>query len=411
MRTALRIVVTGLAATYPFGGVFWDYLQYVLGFARLGHDVLYLEDTGKWSYDPRAGTFVESGKRNATLLEAAVTVLDPGLKDRWFFRDGSGQTWGRPWHDVVEFCRDADLFLNLSGSCRMREEYFAARTVAFLDSDPMYTQALVAPESDATSLDAEARWRVEMVGQHDAFFTFAENVGAPDCRVPLTPYAWMPTRQPIVLDRFDRAVAPLAARRQVLTTVASWEPTERGPVVEGVAYGGKSREFERFLEVAAHSPLPIELALSGRAPVARLRAHGFVVVDGYPVSRDPWTYRRYLAHSLAEWSVAKHAYVASRSGWFSCRSACYLALGVPVVVQDTGFRRVIPTGRGVLAFATPDEAVDAIARVAADPAGHAAAAREIAHEYFEATRVLRRLLDQAQAGARRPATQPAAGKA
>jgi hypothetical protein len=386
--------VTGLAATYPLGGVFWDYLQWALGFARLGHDVLYVEDTGRWVYDPAAATFVESGEANAALLAETLKALDTDLAERWFYRDGTGRTYGWRWADVVEFCRTADLFVHVSASCWMREEYFAARRVVFIDSDPMYTQESVEGYLEGT-IDAEARARVEMLRRHDVFFTFAENIGAPDCRVPTALFGWIPTRQPIVLDRFEPESVPVAARRRVLTTVASWEPSEGGPVVGGVTYAGKSREFARFMDLPARSPLPFELALSGRVPADRVRAHGWRLVDPYAVSKDPWVYRRYLATSLGEWSVAKHAYVASRSGWFSCRSACYLALGVPVVVQDTGFDCAIPTGRGVLPFGTVEEALDGIERLAADPAGHAEAALAIAREYFDSDRVLTRLIDQA----------------
>ena len=143
MAERLRIAVTGLAATYPFGGVFWDYLQWALGFARLGHDVLYVEDTGRWVYDPVAGTFVESGERNAALLAETLKAFGPVLAERWFYRDGTGQTYGWRWADVVEFCRTADLFVHISASCWMRDEYFAARRVVFVDSDPMYTQESV----------------------------------------------------------------------------------------------------------------------------------------------------------------------------------------------------------------------------------------------------------------------------
>ena len=394
MRTRLRIAVTGLAATYPLGGVFWDYLQWALGFARLGHDVLYVEDTGRWVYDPAAATFVESGEANAALLAETLKALDTDLAERWFYRDGTGRTYGWRWADVVEFCRTADLFVHVSASCWMREEYFAARRVVFIDSDPMYTQESVEGYLEGT-IDAEARARVEMLRRHDVFFTFAENIGAPDCRVPTALFGWIPTRQPIVLDRFEPESVPVAARRRVLTTVASWEPSEGGPVVGGVTYAGKSREFARFMDLPARSPLPFELALSGRVPADQVRAHGWRLVDPYAVSKDPWVYRRYLATSLGEWSVAKHAYVASRSGWFSCRSACYLALGVPVVVQDTGFDCAIPTGRGVLPFGTVEEALDGIERLAADPAGHAEAALAIAREYFDSDRVLTRLIDQA----------------
>ena len=394
MSTRLRIAVTGLAVTYPVGGVFWDYLQWALGFARLGHEVLYVEDTGRWVYDPAAATFVESGGRNAAVLAEALKTLDPGLAKRWFYRDGTGQTYGWSWADVVEFCRSADLFVHISASCWMREEYFAADRVVFVDSDPMYTQASVEGYLAGT-LDAEARARVEMLLRHDVFFTFAENIRSPDCRVPASLFDWIPIRQPIVLDRFEPESVPVADRRRILTTVGSWEPSETGAVVGGTIYVGKSREFTRFLDLPGQSRLPIELAVSGKVPTDQLRALGWTLVDPYPISRDPWVYRHYLSTSLGEWSVAKHAYVASRSGWFSCRSACYLALGVPVVVQDTGFGCAIPIGRGVLPFGTMQEAVDAIERLVADPAGHAEAALAIAREYFDSDRVLSRLIDQA----------------
>jgi hypothetical protein len=394
MTTRLRIAVTGLAATYPFGGVFWDYLQYPLGLRRLGHDVLYVEDTGKWCYDPRADTFVEDGAANAGFLARALAALDAGLADRWFYRDGAGRAYGRPWARVAEFCRTADLFLHVSASCWMRDEYLAAARVAFVDSDPMYTQASVPAYLDGT-IDADARARVEMLRAHAVHFTFGANVGAPDCRIPTGLFDWIPTRQPIVLDCFEPAAVPVTARRHVLTTVGSWEPAETGPVVAGVRYGGKGVEFERFLDLPGRCAMPIELATGGRAPVGRLRAHGWRIVDGYGVSRDPWVYREYLARSFGELSVAKNAYVASRSGWFSCRTACYLALGVPAVVQDTGFGAAIPTGEGVFSFATTDEAAAAVDRLLTDPDRHAKAAWALAEEYFDAGKVLDRLIRQA----------------
>jgi hypothetical protein len=395
MSSSLRIAVTGLAATYPFGGVFWDYLQYPLGLRRLGHEVLYIEDTGKWCYDPTAHTFVEDGGRNAAFLGRQITVLDPDLSDCWFFRDATGKTYGRSWEEVVGFCRSADLFLHISASCWMREEYFAADRVAFIDSDPMYTQSSV-PDYLAGTIDDAARARVDMLRRHQVFFTFGENIGAPDCRIPIGIFDWIPTRQPIVLDCFREAVTSMTARRPVLTTVASWEPTEKGPVVNGIVYKGKSAEFERFIDMPSRSALPLELAMSGRAPADRLRVQGWKLVDPWMVSRDPWVYRDYLAHSQGEWSVAKNAYVASRSGWFSCRTACYLALGVPAVVQNTGFGSTIPTGEGVLTFDTPEEASEAIERLASDPDRHTKAARAIAEEYFDSGKVLSRLIDEAQ---------------
>jgi hypothetical protein len=194
---ALRIVVSGLTVTYPFGGVFWDYFQYVLGLMRLGHDVLYVEDTGRWVYDPVATTFREGADRNVAVLTEAVRAVAPSLGDRWFVRDSTGRTYGRSWRDVVAFCRSADLFLNISGSSMMREEFFAARTVAYVDSDPMYTQATVASWKSGDP-DPQVAWRMGVLRKHQRFFTFAENIGAPGCRVPSDVFQWRPTRQPIV---------------------------------------------------------------------------------------------------------------------------------------------------------------------------------------------------------------------
>jgi hypothetical protein len=394
MTSGMRIAVTGLAATYPLGGVFWDYLQYALGLHRLGHEVLYIEDTGRWCYDPRGVTFIEDGTRNARWLARKLAALEPELADRWFFRDATGRTFGRAWPDVVRFCREADLFLNVSASCWMRDEYFATERVAFLDSDPVYTQAWV-PAYVADSATPEERSRIEMMRRHDAFFTFGENIGAIDCAVPTELFDWMPTRQPVVLDLFWAATKPPSARRRVCTTVASWEPTEVGPTVSGVTYTGKSAEFERFIDLPARSALPLELAISGRPPLPRLRRSGWRLRDGFAVSYDPWVYLDYLASSTAEFSVAKNAYVAARTGWFSTRTACYLALGVPAVVQDTGFGRLIPTGEGLLTFATVDEAADAIERVASEPERHSRAARALARVYFDSDRVLTELLNRA----------------
>jgi hypothetical protein len=397
-----RVAVTGLAATYPFGGVFWDYFQYVLGFLRLGHDVLYVEDTGRWCYDPIAQTFAESGAHNAAYLAKQIARLDPALQTRWFYRDGAGRVFGQSWDQVAEFCRSADLFVNISDSCRMREEFFAAPRTILIDSDPVYTQASIR-DLIARSDDPEARLRAERFIRHDIFFTFGENIDSPDCRIPRTAFRFIPTRQPIVLECFEDAARPPAARRRVLTTVASWEPAKTAPVIDGVPLRGKSVEFERFIDLPASSKLPLEVAISGPAPLDRLRAAGWRIVDGYQVSADPWTYRDYLAASMGEFSVAKNAYVESRSGWFSCRSACYLALGVPVIVQDTGFACAIPVGQGILPFATRDQACAAIEELAANAERHARAALEIAREYFAADKVLSRLLEQAFEAAPGPA--------
>lgn len=387
----MKIIVTGMSVTYPFGGVFWDYIQYVLGFKQLGHEVLYLEDTGKWCYSPRLQTFVEDGRDNAEFFATQLRRLDPELVDAWFFRDVTGKIYGRSWNKVAAFCRDAELFLHISASCWLRDEYFSPRIIAFLDSDPLYTQVSFLGDSPDQVPGERLNWWKR---HHDVFFTFGENIHGPDCKVPHASIDWIPTRQPVVLDCFTKAIVPAQARRRVLTTVASWNPKETGPVVDGISYGGKGTEFKRFIDLPSHSPLPLELALSGSYPADKLRQHGWRLLDAYAISSDPWIYRDYLARSFGEWSVAKQAYVASRSGWFSCRSACYLALGVPVIVQDTGFNQLIPTGEGVLTFSTVEEAAAGIQAVKADYEYHQRRAREIADSYFSAPVVLGRMLAQ-----------------
>lgn len=394
-----KIVVTGLAAGYPFGGVFWDYIQYLVGFAELGHDVLYIEDTGRWCYSPVRHTFVESGADNARVLDEALRALGKDYADRWHFLDSTGAAFGRSREDTLRFCRDADLFLNISAACVMRDEYRRASIVGFIDSDPLYTQAAFPRHERGEATDDERRRVDDIIEQHDVFFSFGENTGADGCAVPTGPVRWIPTRQPICLGCFEPHRTESRNRRTAITTVASWEPHENGPVIDGVAYHGKSVEFERFIGLPARIDRPMELALSGEVPEARLVAHGWSVRPAYDVSHDPWVYRSYLADSFAEWSVAKHAYVASNSGWFSCRSACYLALGVPVIVQDTGFTRHVPSGRGLFAFRSADDVCAAIESIQSDYTTHRDAAIQIASEYFDAGKVLADLLSHAGATA------------
>jgi hypothetical protein len=282
--------------------------------------------------------------------------------------------------------------MNISASALMRDEYRKCKRLAFIDTDPMYTQACI-PDYIEGTLDEKQRMGVETLLQHDVFFTVGENVGRPDCLVPSELVPWHPIRQPIVLDCFTEQIVPVERRNKTLTTVASWEPQESLTKVRGELYYGKSVEFEKFIDLPAQSRLPLEIALSGQAPTETLRAHGWAIRDGHAISLDPYMYRDYLRHSIGEWSVAKHGYVASRSGWFSCRTANYLALGVPAVVQATG--NPIPTGYGLLNFSDLAEAAAAIDQIASEPQRHALAARELATEYFDSKKVLSHMLDKA----------------
>jgi hypothetical protein len=387
----MKIVVTGLIATYPLGGVGWDYLAYVTGFRRLGHDVFYLEDTGQWLYDPRAGTFTDNIMANVAHLQATLARSGNAMRDRWALRAPDGSYHGATLTQVERFCAAADLFLNVSGACWLREPYRGARRTAYLDSDPSYSQAKLLAVERGTATEDQT-YSVGLIRAHDCFFTLGENINHPSCAVPSCGLHWIPTRPPIVLDDWPFSFSAATHR---YTTVMSWKTDVTLPNLDGVTYGGKDVEFMKFIDLPSSTRVPLEVALSGSAPRDLLRTHGWGIVDAYEKSCTLDAYRAYLSGSRAEWSIAKNAYVASRSGWFSTRSAAYLALGKPVVVQDTGFARYYPTGEGLFAFATTAEALTAIDAIESNYRHHCEAARALAARECAAEVVLQRLLNDA----------------
>jgi hypothetical protein len=385
MTSNLRIIVTGLIAQYPLGGVTWDYFQYVLGLAQLGHEVYYLEDTGQWPYNPVEGGVAKDCAFNVEHLAGLMSRF--GLAEQWAYRF----PWQSQWFGLSEAKRreviqSADLLINVSGTLERPEEYRRVRRLAYIDSDPVFTQVKLA----RGQLDFR-KW----IDLHDVQFSFGECLSP---AVPDTGHQWRPTRQPIVLSEWH----PEMPQREVFTTVMNW--TSYKPVVYGnQSYGQKDVEFMRFRELPSLvTPTALEIAVNAgktrRTPRQLLAHKGWRVVDPADVCPDLDTYRQYIESSKAEWSVAKNGYVLGQPGWFSCRSACYLAAGRPVVVQDTGFSAVLPVGEGLLAFSTVEEAVAAIKEIEANYARHAKAARALAVEYFDAAKVLTWLIDEALQG-------------
>jgi hypothetical protein len=387
----MRIIVTGLGATYPVGGVAWDYLQYVQGFRALGCDVLYLEDTGQWLYDPAARTFTNDVSANIRWLREGLERVAPGAA--WSVRAPDGTYHGLDEDAVARTCAAADLFLNVSGSCWLREPYRAARVKAYVDTDPGYSQAKIAAV-DAGTAEESVRFSVNLIRHHDVFFTLGESIGRPECPVPTGGLPWHPTRPPIALANWPLRSTPEAP----FTTVMSWKIEPTPPSIGGTVYGGKDVEFERFLDLPTRTPEVLEVAIAGAAPRGRIRAAGWRVRDGHEVSATMDGYREYVATSRGELSVAKNAYVALRTGWFSTRTAAYLACGKPAVVQDTGFPAHVAPGPGLHAFATAEQAVAALAAVRADYGRACAHARDVAERFFRAEDVCRRILTDAGLG-------------
>lgn len=380
----LRVVVSGLLAQYPLGGVAWDYLQYVVGFARSGHEVFYVEDTGMWPYHPESDGVGKTAEPNVRHLSRIMERY--GLGDRWAYCF----PWQDRWFGMSEARRreaiaSADLLINVSGVWRRPDRLDRRGVLVYVDSDPVFTQVKLAR--------GQADFRAH-VDAHDVHFSFGECLPG---NAPTTGHRWLPTRQPILLDEWAHDL-PDSGR---YTTVMNWT-SYNAVEYQGRSYGQKDVELRRLLDLPARSPVPLELAMASgknaRAPLDLLRHRGWHVVDPAVTCPDLDGYRSYVQRSRGEWSVAKNGYVVGQAGWFSCRSACYLAAGRPVVVQDTGFSSVLPTGQGLLTFVDVDGAVAALEEVESDYAHHRRAARSVAEAYFRAETVLDHLTNRALDG-------------
>ena len=378
-------MVLGYLVRGPMGGIAWHYLQYVMGLAALGHDVYYLEDADDYAscYDPRTGTMTTDP---AAGLDFARDAFDRiGFGGRWGYYDSHTGHWMGPLADrATAICKSADLVLNVSAVNPLRPWLAEVPVRVFIDTDPAFTQIQHLTHPD----------RLAIARDHSVFLTFGENVPGGASDVPPDGLPWQATRQPIVLEAWPVMPSPPQAP---FTTVMKWNSY---PPMEyaGRRYGMKSLSFVDYVDLPHRTAAAFELACSPGDPDA-LRARGWRLCDPASVSADPWLYRHYIQQSLAEFSVAKHGYVAARTGWFSERSAAYLASGRPVVVQDTGFTQWLEAAAGVLPFSTADEAADAVARVIGDYARHCRAARQVAADLFDARAVLTSLLDRALAPA------------
>ena len=384
-------IVTGMIATYPLGGVVWDYGQTAVGLERLGFDVYYLEDTGRPMYDPRLQLYVDAGHAGAAYLAAALAALSPTLGRRWHLRAADGRCFGIAADDWARIVARADLLLNVSGGTLLRDPLMRCPRKVLVDTDPGWNHFRNYPRADADpSWGGGNGWRA-----HDFFFTYAEAIGSADCLLPTLGVRWQTTRPPVLIDRWQAA-----APGRTWTTVLTWKNFAETIEHDGVLYGTKELEFARVETLPARVAAPLEIAVGGDYATSRrpgrpdweLRGWRVVAADAVAATADD--YRGYIERSRGEFSVAKNVYVATRSGWFSCRTVCYLAAGRPAVVQDTGFAADIATGDGLIGFSTIDEAAAAIDRVESDYARHQAAARRVAVEHFDAARVLGLLLQQ-----------------
>lgn len=381
---APKVVVLGSMCRLPVAGVVYQILHYMIGLQRLGFDPYYVEWHGNWVEDPAPPAYPARSRR----VIVADVMRRFGFGGRWACladQLGPGQTFGALSRDAVRrlFAEAAALF-NVTGAHFIDDDMRQCPRRLYVESDPGI------PQIRTANNDPEM---LRLLAGHTHFCTFAENIAGPDCRLPQVPVPYRTTRQPVVLDMWPSAVKRGAA----FTTVARWrKPKDKTIEFRGERYRwNKDLEFASFLDLPARSGRRFELALSDVGPEDRrvLEAASWDVLDAIALSASMDGYRDYIAGSAGEFTIAKDQYVRLRTGWFSDRSACYLAAGRPVITQDTGFGCALPTGEGLFDFQSGDEVLSALAAIEGDYARHARAARAIAEEYFDARKVLGELLD------------------
>ncbi len=383
-----RIVVMGFMGSMPIAGVIWQHVHYVVGLQQLGHDVYYIEDSARLPYNPETFEVNNEFDYAAKVLDRLAGEFD--FKNRWAFCARylkSNPTAGLPLRKIRQLYRDADAILNICGTQEFNDDLLKSDRIIYVESDPGVEQI---------KIDQGVKSTIDYLSRHHALFTFGENVGTKKFPVPRHGFKWHATRQPIVTGLWKTKRVPKQAA--VFTSIANWSTSGLKDITwRGRKYlWSKSREFLRFAAAPKRAGETFELATNIEDLCARekFERNGWRLVSPLQMSIDYWHYRDYIQQSKGEFTTAKDQYVRLNTGWFSDRSACYLAAGRPVVTQETGFTKNYGGDAGLLAFRSLGEIADAVKKINADYPKHSGAARQIAREIFEAEKVLKSLLDR-----------------
>ncbi len=407
-----KIVVIGQIAKYPLGGVTWDWLNYLLGFRKLGYKVHYFEDGPKWLYNPIEND-VTLSEYNINYLKKVMNEF--GFDSDWTYLSRSktfttSKMYGN--QKIKEIFQSSEAIFNICGSSDMDKlikDFSIPKNVkkVYIDGDPMINQIKMLKEKN----DATSSFRT-----HDIFFTYAENIGEKDCAIPeQKEIKWIKTRFPVFLPEWK---TPINEKADRFTTIANWQ-SYKGFLYKGQKYSGsKSMEFLKFYDVPNISKQKLELAIiadteekekvfkkemiqkklkdqnfvTNKNNLEKMKSGGWIIADAIKASKDWKVYKDYIKDSKGEWSVAKNIYVKAKTGWFSGRSTCYLASGKPVILEDTGFSKFIPTGKGLFSFKNKEEALKAIEEINKNYEYHSREAKRIASEYFDSDKILKKMI-------------------
>ncbi len=387
IRGPQRIVLLGIMSRMPVGGLVWATLQYLIGFQRLGYDVYYVEAHGSTPRMFMRQKGDDGWQRAAAFVAAVMQRFD--LQHRWAYHVvHDDRCFGMSREALRQLYASADFIVNLHGSTKLMPEHSAAGELIYVDTDPVDVQI---------EIHENAQHTIDLLAAHSAFVTWGLNYGNPDSKVPVSNrFVFHPTPPPVVMDFWDQP----CGMPDVFTTIGNWRQEYRAFAFQGETYyWSKHHEFLKFVDVPVRTGGRFELALSSYEPEDRvmLEEHGWRVRDALSFSTDLDAYRAYIQQSRGEFTVAKDQNIRLRSGWFSERSATYLAAGRPVITQETGFSNVLPTGEGLFAFSTLDDVAAAVDRIATNYSRHSRAARTIAVESFDYRVVLPQLLAQVKA--------------
>jgi hypothetical protein len=367
---------------YPMGGNLSWTLQWLVGFQRLGHDVFLVEKSGFPSacWDPSRQIMSDDCQYGVTTVNQLLSRF--GLGERWCFVDFEQQYYGLSQSEIRDVFQSADLFLDIGTHGAWLEEAAAVSKRVLIDGEPGYTQAKMVKNLETDSGKPPG---------YDFYYSNGANVGTNHSSAPTAGQRWRGVFNPVNVDLFENGPPPSDG---AFTTVMNWQ--SHPPIqIAGNTYGQKDVEFAKFIDLPRQTAVPVEVAVAGKnVPLNRLQEAGWRVRDAHQVTESFDTYQSYLRLSRGEFSVCKNVFVATNSGWFSDRSAAYLACGRPVVLEETGFSRHLPCGRGLIAVRTVKEAAAALDEIAGDYQRHSRWARELAREHLEARVVLTRFLDE-----------------
>jgi hypothetical protein len=382
-----RVVLSAWLVRQPVPGILSWGIHWLVALERLGHDVWYFEESGypRACFDPELGTMGDDCSVGMARLRSGMDRV--GLHGRVCYVDQAGVFHGLARSKAEEVLRSSDLLIDLAPLV----DFGIAPSV----TDLCRRRVMVDGEAGLTQIrSCQAAARGVALREYDAYFTHGMNLGSAGCSIPTLGKHWTPILSPIVPELLDGCGGPTRAE---FTTVMNWQSHK--PIEwEGRRYGQKDVEFEKFITLPSLTTVPLEVAVSGKhTPFDRLRECGWRVRNAYDIGKSAADYWSYIAGSSGEFSVVKHIFQATWSGFFPDRTAVYLACGRPAVVQDTGFSEHVPCGRGLLAVRDPEGAAAALDAIMADYDGHRATARELAAEYFSPRRTVGRLMDVAGA--------------